>query len=74
MSVRGSTYAELVPHGPMTRALRHLRRRFVAETLMPLILELEKRIAARVDPAPDGNGRYLKDYVAARRRSISPSA
>ena len=50
--------------------------RFVAETLMPLILELEQAYAdAKADPAfqreMDG---YLTHYVGRPRRSISPSA
>ena len=49
--------------------------RFVAETLMPLILELEQAYAAaKVDPAfqAEMNG-YRPTMSAAPRRSISPS-
>ena len=50
--------------------------RFVAETLMPLILDLEKAYNdAKNDPAfkkeMDG---HLQDYVGRPSRSISPSA
>jgi tryptophan synthase beta chain len=51
--------------------------RFVAETLMPLILDLEHReayAAAKADPAfqAELNG-YLKTMSAGPSRSISPS-
>ena len=51
--------------------------RFVAETLMPLILELEQAYtAAKADPAfHGGNGGLPRPITsAARARSISPSA
>ena len=51
--------------------------RFVAETLMPLILELEQAYAeAKADPAvQEGDGRLSRPIMSAgRRRSISPSA
>ena len=50
--------------------------RFVAETLMPLILELEKAYAAGQGRSgiPKGDGRLSRDIMSAgRRRSISPS-
>ena len=50
--------------------------RFVAETLMPLILELEKAYAAGQGRSgiPEGDGRSSRDIMSAgRRRSISPS-
>ena len=50
--------------------------RFVAETLMPLILDLEKAYAAaKADPKfQEGDGRPSRDTMSAgRRRSISPS-
>ena len=50
--------------------------RFVAETLMPLILDLEKAYdAAKADPAfQTRDGRLSRRTMSAgRRRSISPS-
>ena len=50
--------------------------RFVAETLMPLILELEEAYAqAKADPQfQEGDGRLSRRIMSAgRRRSISPS-
>ena len=50
--------------------------RFVAETLMPLILELERAYAdAKKDPAFRTEiDRHLKHYIGRPSRSISPSA
>ena len=51
--------------------------RFVAETLMPLILDLEAQYrAAKVDPAYQGRARSTSATTipAAPARSISPSA
>ena len=50
--------------------------RFVAETLMPLILDLEKAYAeAKADPAFQARDERLSAAImsAGRRRSISPS-
>ena len=49
--------------------------RFVAETLMPLILELEQAYqAARADPGFEAElSSFLEHYVGDPRRSISPS-
>ena len=51
--------------------------RYVAETLMPLILELEKAYnEAKVDPAVPGRARISagRTMPAGRARSITPSA
>jgi tryptophan synthase beta subunit len=50
--------------------------RFVAETLMPLILDLEKAYAAaKADPAFRPRWTAISSTMSAgRRRSISPSA
>ena len=49
--------------------------RYVAETLMPLILDLERLIAAKADPAfQDRTSTTCSNIMsAARARSISPS-
>ena len=50
--------------------------RFVAETLMPLILELEQAYKdAKADPSFQAElDSFLEHYVGGRARSISPSA